>query len=385
MRSAKIPLFPRPLRRGFKELGAFLGFLTFYLKKKITVSFLFFEAQKNVFMRLFKTKRGRYNRPFLHLATLAVLGLGLIFGPLIADSFPIFSKESFSVPQINNIAQAQQSIAVGDNVFSTSISQKPRDQIITYTVENGDTVSTIAKKFGVSEDTIRWENSLSSDTISPGDQLKILPVTGIAYKVKPGDTVYSIAKTYNTSAQGIVDFPFNEFANPETFTLVDGETLIVPNGVEPNTAASSSDIASEQEIDTQYSGQIPVATGGWYFPVGSTTGISQYFSWYHQADDITDPIGTPIIAAHSGIVDTVHVGGYDTGYGNNVYVDDGDGYRWHVAHLDTVDVSVGQHVVGGQTIIGHVGITGRTTGPHVHFEIIRNGVFVDPLQYVGVP
>ncbi len=380
MRARRIPLLPRHIGRVNKELGAFFGFLFYYLKKKITTLFLYFESQKNIFMRLFKTKRGRYNRPFLHLATMVVLGLGLIIGPMLADTFPIFSKSSFSVPKIGSAQADQQSIAVGDNVFATNISQKPRDQIITYTVQNGDTISTIAKKFNISEDTIRWENNLSDDNINPGDDLKILPVTGIAHKVESGDTVYTIAKKYGTDPQGIVDFPFNEFANPETFTLVDGEIIIVPNGVKPSEVPTY--IATQQQ-DSTYNGQVPAAAGGWFFPLPTNTGISQYFSWYHQADDITAPIGTPIYAAHSGTVSIVHVGGYDEGYGTNVYIDDGDGYKTHYAHMEAVNVSVGQSVVGGQTVVGWVGLTGRTTGPHTHFEIIRNGVFVDPIGYVG--
>jgi|SRR5581483_9037499 len=380
MRSGKIPLLPKNVRRVKIELSAFFNYLLYYLRKKITLFFLYFENQKNIFMKLFKTKRGRYNRPFLHLATMVVLGLGLIFGPLIADTFPIFSKNSFSVPKIGSAQAQQQSITVGDNVFATSISQKPRDKVITYTVQNGDTISTIAKKFNISQDTIRWENNLSSDDISPGDQLQILPVTGIAHKVESGDTVYSIAKKYGVDAQVIVDFPFNEFANPETFSLVDGEIIIVPNGIKPEDIPTYK--ATEQQ-NYAFNGQIPVASGGWFFPLPSNTGISQYFSWYHSALDITAPLGTPIYAAHSGTISDVRVGGYDTGYGNNVYIDDGDGFKTHYAHMQSVSVSVGQHVTGGQTVIGYVGLTGRTTGPHCHFEIIRNGVMVDPIGYVG--
>ncbi len=186
-------------------------------------------------------KRGRYNRPFLHITTMGVLGLGVVIAPFLAESYPIFSPNTQSVLAMATANSSKQSITVDDNVFATNVSTKPRDKIITYTVEPGDTISTIAHKFStkdnpISEDTIRWANDLTNDAINPGDTLKILPVTGVAHKVQAGDTVYSIAKKYSlpdNNPQAIVDFPFNPFANTETFALVTGDIIIVPGGVPP--------------------------------------------------------------------------------------------------------------------------------------------------------
>ena len=374
-------LLPSGIGQGLTHLRAFALFFFLYLRRKILRMLSFFERQKNRLVKFFTTKRGRYNRPFLHMATMGVLAIGIIIAPFLADTFPVSGSSTFSLPLIKS-ASAEQSIIVGDNVLQTDISQKPRDKVIDYAVEQGDTISSIGKKFGISADTIRWENDLNTDDVTVGDTLKILPVTGIAHKVEPGDSVYSIAKTYGTDPQQIVDFPFNEFANPETFTLVTGEVLIVPNGVKPSEVSTYKNLAQDQ-YSSQYSGSIPLAAGGYDFPVPANTGISQYFSWFHSGTDITGPIGTPIYAAHSGTVSIVHVGTYDTGYGTNVYIDDGDGVVTHYAHLQSVNVSVGQSAVGGKTIVGWIGMTGRTTGPHLHFEIKRNGVFVDPLQFVG--
>ncbi|KKP80633.1 MAG: CHAP domain containing protein, partial [Candidatus Levybacteria bacterium GW2011_GWB1_35_5] len=105
-----------------------------------------------------------------------VLTIGVIIAPFLASTYPIFSQNSntskIALPQTN------QSIIVGENVFKTSISQKPRDKVITYTVAKGDTLSTIAQKFGISTNTIKWQNNLVSDTLSVGDNLEILPVSG---------------------------------------------------------------------------------------------------------------------------------------------------------------------------------------------------------------
>lgn len=351
---------------------AFFKFLFSFLKGKIMIASLFFEKHKNILVRFFMMKRGRYNRPFLHISAMGVLAIGVIVAPILADQYPIFSP---GISPAVSLAQAsEQSITVDQNVFKTDISQKPRDKVVNYTVQNGDTLSTIARKFDVSEDTIRWANDMTNDNINVGDDLKIPPVTGIVHKVAKGETVYSIAKLYGTDPQQIVDFPFNEFVNPQTFTLVEGQILIVPNGVKPSEKPS---------VRQQYIVQGPVgqvSSAGFTWPVRGI--ITQFASWYHMALDIAAPYGTPIVAAQNGTVSLVNTGTYDGGYGNNVYVDDGNGFKSHYAHMSAVNVSAGQVVTAGKTIIGWIGLTGRTTGPHVHFEILHNGVLVNPLSYL---
>lgn len=369
------------------NLQEFIHFLADYVAKRLTIHVSIFEKHKNLLVRFFMAKRGRYNRPFLHTIAVAVLLLGIIAGPMIADTYPVFSKSSFSTPKVT-AASAVQSITVGDNVFETQVSQKPRDSIIAYTVEQGDTVSTVAQKFGISQDTVRWANNLSGDELNVGDTLQILPVTGVAHKVQPGDTVYSIAKQYNANPQAIVDWPFNDFANSETFSLINGEMLIVPDGsLTPQAPTLPTYIASSTKTTTpsykQFAtGVVPVSQGGWFWPVADTI-ITQGFSWYHSGVDLAGPLGTPVYAAHSGTISYISVGTYDTGYGNNVWIDDGDGVKTHYAHLNTVSVSVGQAAIGGKTIVGYRGSTGRSTGPHVHFEVQVNGVFQNPLNYIS--
>ncbi len=365
-----------PIDRFLLQFSQFSAFFTIYIEKKIVIFSIYFEKNKNFIVKFFMMKRGRYTRPFLHISAIALLGIGIILSPLVAGTYPVFSQGATGSANLANGNTEQQSIAVGDNVFATSVSQKPRDKIITYTVQRGDTVSSIAKKFGISIETIEWQNDLSGDNITPGDSLDILPVTGVAYKVASGDTIYTIAKKLDSDPQKIVDFPFNDFVDPEKFTLASGTVLIVPDGVKPS--AQSTYVAP---VQPQFAASAPGAVSnlGFIWPING--GISQYASWYHMALDITDPIGTPIAAATSGVVGRVSVGTYDTGYGNNVYIDAGNGYQTHYAHMLSVIVSTGQSVKQGQ-IIGYVGVTGRTTGPHVHFEVIQNGVLVNPLPFL---
>lgn len=307
----------------------------------------------------------------MHVAAMGVLGIGVIASPFLADTYPIFAGDKANALAISS--PSQESIAVDSDIFQTSISSKPRDKIVNYTVEKGDTLSNIADKFGVSIETVRWANDLTNDSITVGDSLKILPVTGIAYKVAKGDSVYTIAKKLDSDAQKIVDFPFNDFANPETFSLVEGQILIVPDGVKP---------AEQPTFRRQvYIAQGPVTISGLGFTWPVHGIVSQFAAWYHMAIDIAAPFGSPVVAAQNGVVESVNVGTWDSGYGTNVYVKNGD-VQTHYAHMSGVNVSVGQSVSAGSTVLGWIGMSGRTTGPHVHFEVIKNGVLVNPLPYL---
>lgn len=363
-----------PIRKFLLTFPEFFSFFYLYLKARIIDFSTVFEANKNILVRFFIMKRGRYSRPFLHFATLGVLTIGVMLAPFLASTYPIFSQNSTTAAKIASSSQAQ-SILVGENLFETNISQKPRDKVITYTVQRGDTISNIAQKFGISVETIKWQNNLTNDSLSVGDSLEILPVTGIAYKVQSGDSVYTIAKKFDTIAQKIVDFPFNDFANPETFSLVNGQILIVPDGIKPSEQPT---YIKRQVFIAQ--GPTSISSAGFTWPMRG--GISQFASWYHMAIDITNPPGTPVVAAQDGVVTMVSVGGWDNGYGTNMTIDGGNGYKTHYAHMSSIVVNVGQGVTAGRTVIGYSGNSGRSTGPHLHLEVIRNGVLINPLPYL---
>lgn len=356
----------------FGLLLSFLKFFFFYVQKKVIASCLFFEEQKNVLVRFFIMKRGRYNRPFLHLSAMSVMAIGVIVAPFLADTYPIFSSNNSLAT--SQLAAAEESVELSENIFQTDISQKPRDKIITYTVEKGDTLSTIAQKFGISTDTIRWANDLHSDSLAIDDELKISPVTGMIHKVSKGDNVYTIAKKYDTEPQKIADFPFNDFANPETFSLVEGQILVVPDGIKPEDRP----YIKRQVYIAQ--GPVSISSAGFTWPLQGI--VSQFAAWYHMAVDITSPLGTPVVAAQNGRVVKAAAGVWDGGYGTNIEIDSGGGFSSLYAHLSALNVSIGDEVVAGKTVIGWVGMTGRTTGPHIHFEIRRNGVLVNPLSYL---
>jgi murein DD-endopeptidase MepM/ murein hydrolase activator NlpD len=364
-----------PAKKFIAAFPEFLKVFAVYLKGRLVIFSIIFETYKNILVKFFMIKRGRYSRPFLHFATMGVLTIGVIVAPFLATTYPIFSQNATAAAQLSS-PSAGQSINVDENVFHTDISQKPRDKAITYIVQKGDTVSTIAQKFGISADTVRWANDLSDDTLTVGDSLQILPVSGIAYKVQSGDTVYTIAKKFASDAQKIVDFPFNDFANPETFSLVSGQMLIIPDGIKP----SEQQFIQPQVFIAQGPSSTSFSGSGFTWPVHGL--ITQFASWYHEALDLAAPYGTPIVAAKSGTVTEANTGGYNYGYGNDVVIDHGGGYKTLYGHMEAVNVSAGQQVVGGSTVIGWIGMTGRTTGPHVHFELRQNDVTINPLPFL---
>jgi murein DD-endopeptidase MepM/ murein hydrolase activator NlpD len=256
----------------------------------------------------------------------------------------------------------------------TLVSNLLKGETTEYRVQEGDTVSSISQKFGVNMDTIIWENGLKSvDAIKVGQILKILPVSGVRHTVKRGETIYSIAKDYQVDAQNIIDYPFNTFSNDETFALAAGQELMIPDGIKPK----------EVIIDTtRYTAKtvapIPGVVGEGNFMWPTSGHISQKFYWYHQAVDIANPSNPDIVASQGGTVTTA--GWNAGGYGNYVVINHGNGYQTLYAHMVTnsVVVKAGQKVNQGQKI-GVMGSTGRSTGTHLHFEVIGPNGKLNPL------
>lgn len=358
----------------YTEWKEFLPFVRDYLVEKTLFSTQYFESNKNIVVKNILIKRGKKNRLFLHVIIMVVLTLGVLISPLISET-QLFSDEQSLV----TFAQTSEDEALTlsqESVFQTQSTVGIRDKIITYTVQKGDTISTIAKKFGVSDDTIKWQNNLTSETINIGDTLEILPVTGVAHKVASGENIYDIAKKYDASPQAIADFPFNDFANPQTFSLVTGQIVIVPDGVVPKAKAQP------QYIRRQFiaTGPVTVTDAGFTWPVPGT--INQGYAWYHRALDIGASIGTPVLAAHSGRVAEVYTSGWNGGYGTHVIISGDNGYSTLYAHMSGVNVSTGDRVSAGGTVVGWIGMTGRTTGPHLHFEIRSSAGLLNPLGFL---
>jgi murein DD-endopeptidase MepM/ murein hydrolase activator NlpD len=363
----------------FEEFLDYLQAWYKYLRLRAGQIFFHFEAQKDWLVDKLMLKRGRYQRPFIHTGMTLLVLLGIMLTPFVAQNYPGLAKNPWE--EAESPSAALMSATEADPCMSTQVSEKPRDEVITYEVREGDTISTVAEKFGISTNTILWANNLKDiKTIKPGQKLKILPVTGMAHQVQKGETIYTIAKKFDTEAQGIVDFPFNTFVNDETFALAVGQTLIVPDGVKPKEKPV---VPGERYLarKTPDAGTVS-ALGAFIWPASGY--ISQSYRWYHPGIDIARVGGQgpapDILAADAG---KVIVAGWPDGrgYGNRVILNHGNGFTTMYAHLAKIYVAAGQTVKRGDPV-GKMGSTGRSTGIHLHFEIQHGGVAKDPLAYL---
>jgi murein DD-endopeptidase MepM/ murein hydrolase activator NlpD len=249
--------------------------------------------------------------------------------------------------------------------------------------------------FDVSVNTIIWANNLSGiKDVHPGDTLIILPISGVQRTVAQGDTLQTIAKKYGADANEIAQF---NGLDPDQ-ALVVGSTIIIPGGelTAPHPASSGSSaphtqpVPSTQILQGNYaSGNLiplshnPAEPARGIGPVGTTAEIDYYTSPVanfiqtqnihgYNAVDLAAPRGTPIMAAADGVVIIARSGGRNGGYGSYVVINHDNGSQTLYAHMSKVAAVPGEQVVQGQ-VIGYVGMTGDATGPHVHFEI-RNGI-----------
>jgi len=365
----------------YREFGDFCKSLWAYIRFRLNRSGLRFEKAKNFIVDVLLAKRGANTSIFVHLSivglSVAVLATGGVIssGAVVSGSYPGVAAN----PLVAGASTVADSGVISSAITPlTVISDKPRDNIVDYEVKSGDTIAIIAQKFGVSENTILWENDLkSSSPLKAGDKIRVLPLSGVAHKVVGGDTIYSIAKTYQANAQAILDFPFNDVG--DDFQLKAGQTLIIPDGAPPE---------KPKPVPTQYLAQSQqnitiqnLGSAQFMWPATAFQQISQYFSWYHPGIDIANLSGGPIRAADSG---TVTLAGWpdNQGYGSRVILDHGNGFTSLYAHLAAVYVGAGQRVSKGD-VIGMMGSTGRSTGTHLHFEIHKDGASLNPLSFLG--
>ena len=364
----------------FTELRAFGLFVRIYVKYRLYKIFAWFENFKDKLVDVLYMQRGKYTKPFLHFGTIGLTFLMVTLGPSFLNKSDKNDQQRVLASPVLSTATA----AAPD--FYTSQAEEVRQyrggEIITHVVAEGETVSNIAERYGLKPSTIFWENNLTDKSkIKPGQELSILPVDGVRHKVTRGETIYSIGKKYGldgSQVQMIVDYPFNEFLNDETFELVVGQFLMVPEGVkaEVKLPSGSTGITRFGNI-TPDAGTVS-ALGSFIWPASG--GITQGYSFFHKAIDIANRGAGPILAADAGLVTTA--GWIDSsGYGNRVVIDHGNGYVTLYAHLSIVQVVNGQRVKRGD-VLGQMGSTGRSTGIHLHFEIRQGGALLNPLSFL---
>ena len=270
-----------------------------------------------------------------------------------------------------------------------------REQIESYTVRNGDTIWSIASRFGLEPSTIVWANSLTNaDVLVIGQPLTIPPMNGVLHRVVDGDTLESVAERYGVKPEQIAAFAPNGLGGGSS--PVPGNDLVVPGGTPP--APPPPIIAEPAQSDpvvaapSNPTGAAPTATassgtravGAFIWP--ATGALTTYFgdnpgyygSGGHNGLDIANALGTPLLAADGGVV---VFSGWQGGLGYAVAVDHENGFVTWYGHASALAVRSGTRVSRGD-VIAYMGSTGNSTGSHIHFVIVRNGVYVDPLAYL---
>jgi murein DD-endopeptidase MepM/ murein hydrolase activator NlpD len=355
----------------------------------------------------------------LRFATLVTTVLLILLVVWVMDAFYLdisqLENESFSAVNAANLPnpttppqvplfKAGGSDAVGvsrkADLYTVLPVRNARYEVIEYTVESGDSIFSIADKFNLNPETILWGNryTLGDDPhfILPGQTLNILPVDGVYHMWSAGEGLNGVASYYDVSPEDIINWPGNnldpdeigDYANPK---IPPDTMLVIPGGHGTYTDWRTPRISREEPATAQHLGpgactaSYDGITGSLVFIWPSTERYLSGFDYSpetnHFAIDIAGQQGNPIFAADHGVV--VYAGWNNYGYGEMVVIDHGSGWQTLYAHLSQINVSCGQEVMKGDTI-GLMGSTGKSTGPHLHFEM-RSDEFgrVNPWNFLN--
>jgi murein DD-endopeptidase MepM/ murein hydrolase activator NlpD len=257
---------------------------------------------------------------------------------------------------------------------------QPRTALLNYTVQAGDTLYGLADRYHISADSLVWANNLEAnpDALSIGQQLVIPPTSGVVHTVQKGDTLEGIAKKYKANAADILGFAGNGLDSQHP-TLVAGQKIMVPGGAVAIVASQAA--AQPAARPAAQTAKVPpgAVQGGGHFAWPVSGLITQRYGPWHRGIDLATNLGTPVKASDAGFV--VFAGWSNDGYGYHIIIDHGHGFQTLYAHLSKMLVNAGQSVAQGM-VIGAVGSTGNSTGPHLHFEVHLNGVQVSPFSYL---
>lgn len=272
--------------------------------------------------------------------------------------------KNFALEGILNVDESG-NILDSENSFDISMHFSEPVTYKNYTVRSGDTISGIAKKFGLTNiSTLISVNDIGNvRQLAAGQKLKIPSIDGVIYTVKNGDSLNAIVSKYGVSLETLVDV--NELSSE---VLQKGQQLFIPGvGLDKQTLQNAMGDMFKMPISAKFR---------WSSPYGSRIDPIAGVKSFHTGVDMACPTGTPIYASMSGKVITA---GINRVYGNYVIIDHGNGYQTLYAHMSKIIATKGQWVSQG-TRIGLVGSTGYSTGPHLHFTVYKNGKLINPMS-----
>ena len=226
-----------------------------------------------------------------------------------------------------------------------------REGLLIYKVQKGDNLSRIAANFGISLNTILWANENLKSRLQVGQEIIILPVTGVLHRIQEEETLESIANKYNVSEERIL--AANPNLVPSKISIT--PTIIIPDS-KPLRGSGLGSLASLPSLP----GYFAIPTTGWNW------GQLHPFNGV----DIANACGTPVYAAAEGLV-VESAGGWNDGYGTYIFIEHPNGTKTRYAHNQKNLVSIGDYVSKGDqiAIIGNTGLTHGPTGCHLHFEV----------------
>ncbi len=270
---------------------------------------------------------------------------------------------------------------------------RPRKDVISYTVQAGDSLFGIAQAFNLRPESVLWANPElkdNPDLLSVGAEIAIPPVDGVLHTVQKGDTLDGLARKYKVTPEAIAAATWNHLLPGQELPV--GQTLVVPGGkreavvwqLPVTTQAPTSRGAGGWTNAGQCVGETakPIGTGQFIWPSNVHWISGNPYTWWHQGIDLAGNLGDPVYASDTGTV--IWAGPNSWGYGNMVMLDHGNGWQTLYSHLSQVYVRCGQQILQGAQI-GAVGSSGNSTGPHLHFETRLNGTLPNPLDRLPRP
>ena len=319
-------------------------------------------------------------------------------GSTSADGSPVVELESGSVvlPEYEGVAPVEGLSKSAET--TTDAPTESRYEFVTYEVVPGDTIFGISESYGLQAESLLWTNYTTlrdnPAAIYPGQVLTIPPEDGVLYTWNKGDGLNGVSDGLNVAPEAIIEWPGNnlsyetvgDFANPN---IEPGTVIFAPGGSRYFYDWAASILARDEPAESAIWGEGkcapatagPIGTGVFIWPADNPT-ISGYdFSpeINHWGIDVAGDLYDPLYAVDNGVV--VYAGWSDWGYGNVIAIDHGNDFQSLYAHLESLNVGCGAFVTRGD-IIGYMGSTGNSSGPHLHYELILGSGRVNPHHYL---
>ena len=339
---------------------------------------------------------GQGQPPLPEATTLAGLNLAATLPP--DQLFVLPTADDPGMLQ-RNIVSITDTVQTQDSAGTTG--GRTRDLFL-YTVRDGDTLFGIAAGFGLRPETVLWSNFKSlrdnPDFLKIDQELVIPPTDGLVVEVAPGDTIDALARQFKVAPEDIVNESINKLANVNAPLQV-GQEIFVPQGQRETVAweipklveVKRNVVTGVRTYRTGTCGEVSIpalGSGNFIWPANRHYLSGYNFSAVHAGIDIAGRLGEPIYASDAGTV--IYAGfslskaGTPVGYGQYIVLDHGNGTQTLYAHASQLYVTCGQQVSRG-AVIAAVGSVGRSTGPHLHFEIRSGGGAINPFNVLPAP